>query len=190
MKKILFAGVLLLLIIIATSSDVKHALTEAALSTGWFDSPPPTEIRGPLLSDSALNHPFVTIHGESVRLADFEGNVVLLTYWASWCGTCRRTNPTIQTLSRELSSRDDVTFLLVSMDNVRESALKYMETNRISIPNVFSDDIPPAPLNSPSIPTTYVIDKNGRIVFRETGYSNFSRRNFKEWIVGVADRES
>lgn len=189
MKKILFASVVLVLMVVITSSGIRHKITEVALNTGLFDSPPPTEIRGPQLTDAVWNHPFETFEGEPIRLSDFKGDVIMLTYWASWCGTCRKTNPTIQTLSNELSEREDIMFLFISMDNVRESAVRYMEQGRFSLLNVFTNDIPATPLNQASIPTTYVIDRNGKVVFRHTGYSNFSRRNFKEWLVEVAERE-
>jgi len=189
MKKILYAAVVLIFMVVITSSGIRHKITEVALDIGWFDSPPPTEIRGPQLTDAVWNHPFETFEGQTVRLSDFRGDVIMLTYWASWCGTCRRTNPTIQTLSNELSEKEDITFLLISMDNVRESAVRYLDQGRFSLQNVFTNDIPAAPLNHASIPTTYVIDRNGQVVFRHTGYSNFSRRNFRDWLVEVAERE-
>ncbi len=158
---------------------IRHALvgTEA-----------PMEISGPILSSEALDFPLETMDGEMISLGDFEGDVIMLTYWASWCITCRQTNPTIQTLATELSERNDIRIMLMSLDNVPENAVDYLESGRFTIPNVFPGRALPSPLNSAAIPTTYVIDKNGQIVYRNTGYSNYSRSAFREWMEELADR--
>ena len=178
------AAVFALLVILGVTGTLKNFI----LGTGWFDGEAPAEISGPFITPEIRAVPLPTGNGEIIRLADFDGQVLLLTYWASWCATCRQTNPTIETLSRELAHRDDISFLLLSMDNVQGSALRYLESGRFTIPNVFPDGPLPAPLQGGGIPTTYVIDKSGQIVYRHTGYANYSTRAFREWITGVADR--
>ncbi len=183
-KKIAVAVVVAVLVLLGATG----ALRDLVLSTGWFDSPPPTEISGPFITDEIRAIPLSDNTGEVIRLGDFDGQVLHLTYWASWCTTCRQTNPTIETLSRTLSHRDDISFLLLSMDNVQESALQYLERGRFTIPNTFPEGPLPAPLQGRGIPTTYVIDKSGQIVYRHTGYANYATRAFQEWIEQVADR--
>lgn len=151
-------------------------------------SDPPVEIEGPVLTADVLDFPLEKADGEIITLREFYGDVIMLTYWASWCHTCRQTNPTIQTLGRELSHRDDISIILLSLDNVRESAIDFLDAARFTIPNVFPGRALPPPLNSAAIPTTYVIDKNGKIVYRHSGYSNYSRPAFREWIEELAER--
>ncbi|MCH8486546.1 MAG: TlpA family protein disulfide reductase [Candidatus Cyclonatronum sp.] len=165
-------------------------LKKLVLSTGLFDSPPPTEISGPFITDEIRAVPLATADGDTLRLADFDNQVVLLTYWASWCATCRQTNPTIETLSRDLAHRNDIAFLLLSMDNVQESALRYLEGGRFTIPNVFPGAPLPSPLQGASVPTPYVLNRQGQIVYRHTGYANYSTRAFREWVEEVADRDA
>ncbi len=186
-SRYLLWGFLVLLIIFLGSSTVRIAVTDAIIATGIFDSAPPEEIEGAFVNAELLSLQMETTDGEKIRLSDFDGNVVMLTYWASWCSTCRKTNPTIQTLKDELG-RDDITFLLLSMDNVPANAVDYLNDRNYTLTNVFPGRSLPSPLSSTAIPTTIVIDKEGRVVYRNSGYANYSRTGFREWISEVADR--
>ncbi|MCH8568046.1 MAG: TlpA family protein disulfide reductase [Balneolales bacterium] len=185
-KKILLAIPFMLLIIILFSSQVRVWFAESSAGKALFDSAPPTEIEGPFLSDEARAFPLDP--ASAVTLSDFEGQVIMISYWASWCHTCRQTIPTIQTLARDFEHRDDIVFLFLSLDNVPESASRFLDGARIQIPNFFPANALPSPLHRASVPTTYVIDKNGRIVYRNTGYTNYSTPSFRQWFQSVADR--
>jgi thiol-disulfide isomerase/thioredoxin len=187
-KKLLVTAVFVLLFVALALGPVRHAITGFIITQGWFDSAPPAEIYGPYLTEETINAPLFTSEGEIVRLADFEDQVLFISFWATWCGTCRQTNPGINLLHNSMENRDDITVLLLSMDNVQEHADEYMQLRNFSVQNLFPRNILPEPLNSVAIPTTFVIDKNRQIVYRNKGYSNYSRTNFKRWIEEVADR--
>ena len=180
----------MLLVSFLSFSGLFPHLREAVYSSGLLESPAPEQIDGPVLSEQARDFllPADDTNSGALRLRDIEGNVVMLTYWASWCATCRQTNPTIQTLSTALSDRDDVTFLLLSMDSTPDNARRYLEDARMNLPNYFPGGELPSPLRAPSVPTTYVIDKSGQIVYRNTGYENYSRRGFQQWLLELAEQ--
>ncbi len=66
-----------------------------------------TGVRAP--DFTALDH-----EGKPVKLSDFRGKVVLLNFWASWCGVCRTEKPTIRGMAENLSSKDFVVVTLAS----------------------------------------------------------------------------
>jgi len=187
-NRMFWVAVVILGVFIFTFTPVSQHVKTWILATTVFNSPPPEEINGPPMSEAALNFPLLTSGGETMTLADYEGKVLLITYWASWCATCRQTNPTIQTLAQQLEHRDDVAFLLLSLDNVPSHAERYLENSRLTIANAFPGGPMPSPLNSTTVPTTYVIDKKGQILYRNSGYANYSRTTFQEWIEEVANR--
>ena len=187
-KKHLLIAVIVLLFVALALGPLRHNITEFVISKGWFDSEPPTEIRGPFLTEEALNAPLFTSDGDTIRLADFENQVLFIGFWATWCGTCRQTNPGIELLHTKVQDRGDITVLLLSLDNVPAHADEYMELRGFTVQNLFPQNILPQPLDSAAIPTTFVIDKNRQIVYRNKGYSNYSRTNFVKWIKEVADR--
>lgn len=189
-KTMIAIASLVLLISFLSFSGLMPHIREALYSNGILQANPPEQIDGPPLSEEARDFRLAadeTNAGE-FRLADAGGDVIMLTYWASWCSTCRQTNPTIKTLSENLSHRDDVRILMLSMDSVPDNARRYLTDARMDVPNYFPGGELPPPLRMPAIPTTYVIDKSGQIVYRHTGYANYSRRGFQEWIIELAEQ--
>mgnify|MGYP000754051821 CR=1 FL=1 len=188
-KKTMIASAVIVVFALAVFSGVLPQIREALYSSGILTSSPPEEIAGPPLSQEAWQFrlPADETNGGAFQLSEAEGEVLMLTYWASWCSTCRQTNPTLQTLSEAVRHRDDIRILMLSMDSVPDNARRYLEDARIDIPNFFPGGELPPPLRMPVIPTTYVIDKSGQIVYRNTGYENYSRPGFQEWIIELAE---
>jgi thiol-disulfide isomerase/thioredoxin len=63
------------------------------------------------------------ITGKTVKLSDFRGKVVLLNFWASWCGVCKEEKPRLNAMAAEMASRDDFVVLALASDHNWEDAL-------------------------------------------------------------------
>jgi thiol-disulfide isomerase/thioredoxin len=61
------------------------------------------------------------INGEEVSLSDFQGKVVYLDFWASWCGPCMREVPFAKELKKRMAGQDDLVFLYISIDTDEEA---------------------------------------------------------------------
>jgi len=100
------------------------------------------------------------------------GRVVLLNFWATWCGPCRREIPELIELQRELEGKK---FLVmgVSLDQGADAAQKvrsFLERRGVSYPNVLGNfELAKAYGDIAAIPTTFIIDANGNIVERIVG---------------------
>jgi thiol-disulfide isomerase/thioredoxin len=111
----------------------------------------------------------VTPGGEEIRLSDFSGNYVLLRFWASWCGPCRRDNPALVQVSEKY--RDNgFRVMAVSLDSKREPWLAAIEADNLDWHHV-SDlklwDSEPAKLYGVRhIPANFLIDPSGKIIAR------------------------
>jgi peroxiredoxin len=107
------------------------------------------------LPDAAGNH---------VTLSDFRGDLVVLNFWATWCGPCRYEMPAFVRLQDRY--RDDVRFVGVSVDEAGWSAISPF-TKEIGVNYSILWDMDSSTLaayGDPSaLPATYVIDRNGRI---------------------------
>lgn len=117
-----------------------------------------------------------SLSGEIYRLGDFEGEVILLNFWATWCPPCRAEMPSIQKLHNDYE--DKIAILLVSSEekNVIED---YLVSNDYDLP-VFiqrSALTPSFPVNS--IPTTYLINKKGDILLEKKGAANWNSESFR-----------
>ena len=104
----------------------------------------------------------------TMKLSDLKGKVVLLDFWASWCGPCRRENPTVVRLYEKYKD-DGFTVMSVSLDKVKANWLAAIEKDKLAWPNHVSDlnywQSKAAKLYGVrGIPFTVLIDKEGKII--------------------------
>ncbi len=108
--------------------------------------------------------------GQSVKLSDFRGKVVLLNFWATWCGPCKVEIPMLNGLQQKYRDRN-FTVLGVSLEDDGWNAVKpYLLTTQVNYPVlVGSEDVAALYHGLDSIPTTFLIDKTGRVAAIHVG---------------------
>ncbi|MFE6388814.1 MULTISPECIES: TlpA disulfide reductase family protein [Nocardiopsis] len=120
-----------------------------------------------------------TLDGEEVSLGDYEGGIVVLNVWASWCGPCRAEQPVLDEVHAEYADLG-VDFLGVNIKDDETAARSYQESMGVpypslydqpgAVPQAFRDTVPPR-----SIPSTLVIDPEGRIAARVIGPTTYGQ---------------
>lgn len=111
-----------------------------------------------------------TIEGKRVRLSDLKGKVVLLNFWASWCGGCVKEAPRLVELYDKYKSKG-FEILAVSMEEEAEryKATKFIKDHKLNFPVLYNDNLDKL-YNVEGYPTNIFIDREGRIKFRSLGY--------------------
>lgn len=109
------------------------------------------------------------LDGNLVSLSDLLGKVVVLNFWATWCPPCRKEMPVLEDLWHQYGDSEDVMFLIVSVDQDSKKVQPYISENGYTFP-VFYGSATAQLYNIISIPTTLVIDKQGVVQFKHTGY--------------------
>ena len=111
-----------------------------------------------------------TIDGEPVDTASLRGRPVVLNFWATWCGPCRKEIPHLDRLARDTES--GVVVLSVS-DEEPETLREFRAGTPMSYAVVSADDLPEPFGRVQAYPTTFFIGTDGRIVAVVTGYQDF-----------------
>lgn len=110
------------------------------------------------------------VHGEDVKLSDFKGKVVLLNFWATWCGPCKIEMPWFVEFQREYKDRG-FSVIAVSMDEEGWDVVRpFTEDLKLNFPVVIGGDkIADEFGGVAALPTTFIIDKQGRIAATHQG---------------------
>ena len=104
-----------------------------------------------------------TISSEQLR-----GRPAVLNVWASWCPPCREEAPTLERVSKDLSA-EDVAFVGIVSDDTALSASEYAAEAGLDFPHALDDGSFDRSYGIQALPTTYIIDADGRLVARHTG---------------------
>ncbi len=122
---------------------------------------------------AAPNFALADSQGKTLRLNDFKGKVVLLDFWATWCGPCRIEIPWFMEFQRRYKDKG-FTVIGVSMDeNGWEAVRPFVEEMKMNYPVVIGTDKTSSDFGGVEVlPTTFLIDKEGRIVITRLGLTS------------------
>jgi thiol-disulfide isomerase/thioredoxin len=113
-----------------------------------------------------------TLDGKQVDLADYRGKVVVMNVWGSWCAPCRAEMPHLVKVAGDTEA-DGVAFLGINTrDPNRVPAVKFQKEFKVPYPSLYDPmgklmlRFPKGSLNPKAIPSTIIIDRDGRIAAR------------------------
>ena len=110
-----------------------------------------------------------TDQGE-ISLDDLRGQVVYVDFWASWCAPCRKSFPWMQTMQKRYADRG-LTVLAVNLDSDRASAERFLRGQHVDFRIAYDPAGHSAEqFKVPGMPSSYLIDRNGRIRQRHVGF--------------------
>ena len=133
-------------------------------------------------SQPAIDFNLKNLEGDDITLSSFQGKVVFLNFWATWCPPCRGEMPSIQKLHEKMQDRDFI-ILAVSIGEKENAVKNFIEKNNYTFPVLLDPDNQAAQdYDISGIPTTLLVDKEGKVVFRETGSRNWASTEIIEQI--------
>jgi len=111
--------------------------------------------------------------GEILTPEDLKGEVIFLNYWGTYCPPCIAEMPEIQKIYNDYGDR--VKFILVSAES-KEKVTNFLENRGYDLPAYFGGRSMPEALSARSIPTTYIISREGKIVSKKVGAANWDSK--------------
>ena len=129
----------------------------------------------PEVGHTAPDFTLRNLQGNLEGLVDHKDKVIILNFWATWCAPCLEEMPAFEKLYRRYRSQD-LTVLAVSIDKGDFSKVRgFVDSNNLTFPVLMdSDGVAEKLYPSFTIPFTYVIDKEGRVVARVDGAKNWA----------------
>ena len=125
------------------------------------------------LDESAPEWELKDFDGNEVSLADLRGNVVILDFWATWCGPCRKTMPLVDKFYKN-NKRDNVKVFGINVWERKKSpddVKAYIQSKGYQFPILFGDDKIASNYGVRGIPTMFIIDPDGKIAYRHVGFN-------------------
>jgi len=163
--------------------DPRWAHVRALVQENW-DRGAPARQKAALATKFSREAPDFALpdeRGEVVRLSAMRGRVVVLDFWATWCGPCRFSMPIVSAFMREHAGSGVEVFSVNVWESDPEKAKAYMVENNHAMRLLCGDDEVVKAYGFEAIPYLCVIDRNGMIRFEERGFTENLMENLIWW---------
>jgi thiol-disulfide isomerase/thioredoxin len=121
------------------------------------------------------------LDGTPINLEKYQGETVFINFWATWCKPCLKEMPSIEK-AQHILQNENVVFLLASAETIEEiGTFRKLNTypfNYVQIQN--SEE-----LSIDGLPTTFIFDKEGKLVFSESGYRKWDDKGNIDTILKI-----
>ncbi|MDQ0484715.1 peroxiredoxin family protein [Guptibacillus hwajinpoensis] len=172
MKRSLF-GIVVLITLIAIgviSSNTDKRSVDQEITTAQVTGEQEIGINE---GNEAPDFTLYSLEGQEVKLSDYRGKVVFVNFWATWCPPCKAEMPHMEEFYKEYADQYDAEILAVNItseESSTEMVDKFIQDYKITFPVLMdTDGMQSETFATITIPTTYVIDKNGIIMKRLVG---------------------
>ncbi len=170
--------ILVLIILIAIPQTRKDTMAFILKPTLIIHQPHINKEQATLNENSYLWQ-LTDMQGNTINFADLKNKVILINMWATWCPPCIAEMSSLQDLYNEY--KQDVAFLFITNDNKQE-VKTFLENKNYNFPVYFPKTQYPNDLKCNSLPTTFLISKEGKIIIQKRGLAKWNSKRIKKII--------
>jgi thiol-disulfide isomerase/thioredoxin len=122
--------------------------------------------------------------GSPYPLANKKGEVLVVSFWATWCGPCRALEPQFERVAAQFEGNQQISFIEADCDDDESQVAPYLEEVKPHVPVVFADGLDHL-LAVNDLPTVVIIDRRGKVSYRAEG---FGEETFERDLTAAARR--
>jgi thiol-disulfide isomerase/thioredoxin len=151
-----------------------------AIGAAWIAIAQLANAASPLVSEAAPDFALRSMSDSNVRLSEHLGQVVLINFWATWCGPCRQEMPLLDELHAKYE-RAGFVLLGINIDEDRDEAIEMAQTLQVTYPILFDErkDVSRA-YQLGTMPLTVLIDREGVVRYVSEGYKPGYEKRYTE----------
>ena len=141
------------------------------------------------ISEAMIANDFLLqdLKGNTVKFSSLKNKVIFLNIWATWCPPCVAEMPGIQSLYEKVGSNKNIAFVMLSVDQAgMEKVKKFIEKKGYTFPVYMPAGNIPAAFQTQSIPTTFILDRTGKIATRHDGMADYNTQKVKDYLESLA----
>jgi len=134
------------------------------------------------VSGVAPNFTLKSLNGKNLKLSEMTGNVVLINFWASWCGPCREEMPLLNALHKKYEPLG-FTVLGVNVEEDVKKARGFLKNFPVDFPVLLDNtNRVSKQYNVIAMPTTVVVDRDGKMRFLHQGYKPGDEKKYRNMV--------
>ena len=108
------------------------------------------------------------LDGSAMPLAPAKGKILVLSFWATWCGPCRDLEPMFNQVARSYAGNSDLAFFAVNTDDEEAEVPSFVAREKWDVPVIYADGLDDF-MKVETLPTVLVLDRDGQIIYRTAG---------------------
>jgi thiol-disulfide isomerase/thioredoxin len=127
--------------------------------------------------------------GKNIGIGDYRGKLIYVDFWASWCGPCRKSLPILNEIRNQFVNQG-FEVVAINVDENLSDALGFLDKYPVDYPVLLdpAGQLPRA-YRVKGMPTAYLIDENGKIIYKHMGFKTKDRKKIEKLISGhIASR--
>ncbi len=156
---------------------VCNLLLPACIALGGTSAGSAASVSGP-----APNFTLKSLDGKNLKLSEMRGNVVLINFWASWCGPCREEMPLLNQLHSKYQPLG-FTVLGVNVEEQEKNARGFLKNFPVDFPVLLDNQNKVSKLYDViAMPTTVVVDRDGNMRYLHRGYKPGDEKKYRNMV--------
>jgi thiol-disulfide isomerase/thioredoxin/tetratricopeptide (TPR) repeat protein len=133
------------------------------------------KLKKEMVNKPAIDFSLKSLDGSTVKLSDLKGKIVVIDFWATWCGPCKASFPALQKITDKYKSNPNIVILTldtweqVKGDERTAKVKEFIESNKYTFTVLFDEDFV-SKYEVSGIPTKFIVDRYGKIQFKTIGF--------------------